>query len=65
LLEIKNTEVFCIERSFLASGNPMTTGEIQTTRPLGKAELEIIGKRVKSLGTSKSGEGHDNFLSGF
>ena len=31
MLEIKNTEVFGLERSLQASGNPMSIGEIDTS----------------------------------
>lgn len=62
MLEIKNTEVYGIERSILASGNPMSVGEINTTYNGYIADKDY--NRVKKLGTAERGSGHDNFLSG-
>jgi len=69
MLEIKNTEVFGLERSLQASGNPHSIGDIDTsTRNYALIGKEHTGnsdfKRGKSLGKSPIGSGHDNFLSG-
>jgi len=64
MLEIKNTEVFGLERSMLASGNPMSIGEINTT--LAKCE-SVSTKRIdtcKKLGSVELGSGHDHYLLG-
>lgn len=61
MLEIKNVEVFGVNRAFLASGNAMTTGEINT------ASRYVTGKdikRVQKLGPAKPGSAHDSFLKG-
>ena len=61
MLEIKNVEVFGVNRAFLASGNAMTTGEIDT------ASRYVTGKdikRVQKLGSAKPGSAHDSFLKG-
>jgi hypothetical protein len=60
--------VFGLERSLLASGNPMSIGEINT-KDVGMyyASTEENEKHVtrgKKLGSAKQGSGHDNFLSG-
>lgn len=69
MLTIKNTEVFGLERAIKASGNPMTIGEIDTISTMtteqyfdGDENRDSI--RAKKLGSTKSGEGHDNFLKG-
>jgi hypothetical protein len=71
MLEIKNTEVFGLERSLQASGNPMSIGEIDTSNRnytlIGSewaAHLNPDFKRGKKLGSALIGSGHDNFLSG-
>lgn len=61
MLEIKNTEVFGLERAIKASGNPMTVGEINTTNI---GELDSHMNRAKKLGGVDRGTGHDNFLKG-
>ena len=61
MLEIKNVEVFGVNRAFIASGNAMTTGEIDT------ASKYVTGKdikRVQKLGPAKPGSAHDSFLKG-
>jgi hypothetical protein len=64
MLEIYNVEVLGLERSFNASGNPMTTGKIDTTGKLNMDDIFSRTKRVKTLGSAESGSGHDNFLKG-
>jgi len=55
---IRNTVVYGLERAVKASGNPMRTvideGEI----------TDADFRRARNLGTTKSGEGHDNYLKG-
>lgn len=60
MLEIKNIQVFSLERSSIAAGNSMTVGEINTLRQFGKNDEE----RFIKLGKTASGCGHDNFLKG-
>ncbi len=65
MLEIKNVEVVGLERSLLASGNPMKIGEINT-KPVDEdlgPQVEVL-ERGNRLGSAKQGSGHDNFLSG-
>ena len=61
MLEIKNIQVFGLERSFKASGNPMKLGEINTT--INESISSDIDRAYK-LGSSLSGSGHDNFMKG-
>lgn len=63
MLEIKNTEVFGLYRALVASGNPMTVGEINTSNVYNYTRPENL-LRGQKLGRAKSGSGHDNFLSG-
>lgn len=63
MLEIRNVEVFGLDRACLASGNPMTVGEINTTDKT-LTTGESVWKRVKNLGSVKPSSGHDNFLKG-
>lgn len=60
MVEIKNIEVFNLDRATIAAGNPMSIGEIDTLRPI----TEQDKKRFFNLGRAASGSGHDNFLSG-
>lgn len=55
---IRNTSVYGLERAVKASGNPMRTviDDSETT--------ELDFKRARTLGNTKSGEGHDNYLKG-
>jgi hypothetical protein len=71
MLEIKNWEVCGLERSIVASGNPMTIGDIDTASACIEAEQAENGtfnvkgtKRSIKLGSAPQGSGHDNFLSG-
>jgi len=69
MLEIKNVEIYGLERSLCASGNPMSVGEINTKSSRYDPYKNIsnwdqIIKRSKSLGSAKSGSGHDNYLKG-
>lgn len=55
---ISNVSVYGLERAIKASGNPMRTAI---------DESEVTDKDIKraiALGSSKGGEGHDNFLKG-
>jgi len=63
MLEIKNVEVFCLDRALLASGNPMTVGPINTTER-SFTTGEAVRRRGVQLASAKQGSGHDNFLSG-
>lgn len=63
MLTIKGVQVFGIERSLIASGNPMTVGEINTLR----TDVELVDSdinRGRRLGGVPTGTGHDNFLKG-
>ena len=62
MLEIKNTEVYGLERSIMASGNPMSVGEINTVY-IGEISRKEHDRAI-SLGSAERGSGHDNFLSG-
>lgn len=69
MLTIKNTEVFGLERAIKASGNPITVGEINTisimtTEQYYNGDENKDSIRAKKLGSTESGEGHDNFLKG-
>lgn len=55
---ITNTSVMGIDRAIKASGNPMRV-EIDTS-PVTEKDL----KRARRLGTTRGGEGHDNYLKG-
>lgn len=68
MLQVKNWEVAFLERSIIASGNPMTVGDIDT-RYNEKDEVSVKkyqdGKgRGTKLGSVEKGSGHDNFLCG-
>lgn len=63
MLEIKNVEVHGLDRACIASGNPMTVGEINTTDRAGTTGESVLA-RCKKLGGAKAGSGHDNFLKG-
>lgn len=60
MLEIKNIEVFNLDRACVSAGNPMSIGEIDTLKPIEEQDK----KRFLNLGRAVSGSGHDNFLSG-
>jgi hypothetical protein len=67
MLLINNVEIFGLERSIKASGNPMTVGEIHTqVRDHHSIDVPTNNdnERAKTLGKAKSGSGHDNFLKG-
>lgn len=61
MLTIKNTEVLGLERALLASGNPMTVGEIDTSK---KELSDKDNKRAKALGSNPVGSAHDHYLMG-
>jgi len=63
MLEIKNTEVFGLDRAILASGNAMTTGEINTSDKSDWVRPENLVRGYK-LGKAPVGSGHDHFLLG-
>lgn len=56
--QIINTEVYGVEKSLKASGNPMRTSFDRD------AVNEKDMKRAMRLGSTRNGEGHDNFLKG-
>lgn len=58
--KIENTEVYGINKSIIASGNAMRTEMDDNTTDYTDKDY----KRACNLGTTKSGEGHDNFLNG-
>lgn len=60
MLQIRNIEVYGLDKSIVASGNPMSTGEINSSRQFEMNDLE----RIKRLGMALSGSGHDNALKG-
>lgn len=63
MLEIKNTEVFNLERAMIASGNAMTTGPIDTrTEAVGLLSPHYT--RGMKLGKATQGTAHDHYLSG-
>lgn len=55
---IKNTSVYGLDRAVKASGNPMRT--VIDDSEVTDADF----RRAMKLGTTKSGEGHDNYLKG-
>ncbi len=55
---IKNTSIYGLDRAVKASGNPMRT--IIDDSEVTEADF----RRAVKLGTTKSGEGHDNYLKG-
>jgi len=57
--QINNTSVYGIDKAIKASGNPMRT-EIDN----GDVTEKDVTRAVK-LGSTRNGEGHDNFLKGF
>lgn len=59
-MEIKNTQVFGLERSLIAAGNPMVVGDINTDKAFSDKDIE----RAKKLCKQATGSGHVNFLSG-
>ena len=58
--KIENTEVYGASKSIIASGNAMRTEMSDNTA--GFTEKDF--KRAINLGNTKSGEGHDQFLTG-
>lgn len=65
MLEIRNTQVYGLERSLLAAGNAMSVGEINTIpvdEDLGPRTEEV--ERGERLGKVPLGTGHDHFLLG-
>lgn len=58
--KIENTVVYGIEKSVIASGNPMRT---KMKNNCGEMDLKDI-KRAKTLGNVEIGSGHDQFLTG-
>lgn len=58
--KIENTEVYGLNKAIIASGNAMRTVMDDNTADYTEKDL----KRAINLGTTNSGEGHDNFLNG-
>ena len=61
--KIEHTEVYGLNKSIIASGNAMRTEMDDNTNPLIKDFKKHFDRSCK-LGTTKCGEGHDNFLNG-
>ena len=57
---IENTEVYGVNKSIIASGNPMRTLMVDNTLKYTDKDL----KRAIALGTTRVGEGHDQLLTG-
>lgn len=57
MLEIKNTQIYGLEKSTYVAGYPM-----QVEEP--KNDFEFNEKRASKLGSVQPGTGHDTFLSG-
>ena len=57
---IENTEVYGVNKSIIASGNPMRTLMVDNTIKYIDKDL----KRAIALGTTRVGEGHDQLLTG-
>ena len=60
MLEVKNIEVFGLDRSLKAAGNSYSIGEINTSESL--VDNDMV--RGSKLGHCKPGSGHDCFLQG-
>lgn len=60
MLEIKNIEIFGLERSLKAAGNSYSIGEINTVEEITDKDYN----RGSRLGHCKVGSGHDSFLHG-
>lgn len=60
MLEVKNWEVWGLERAVKASGNAMTTGEIDTR--IDNEDKDI--RRATKLGSNPVGSAHDHYLLG-
>lgn len=58
--KIEKTNVYGLNKSIIASGNAMRTTMQDNELEANEKDL----KRAINLGTTKSGEGHDNFLNG-
>lgn len=58
--KIEKTVVYGLNKSIIASGNAMRTTMQDNELEANEKDL----KRATNLGTTKSGEGHDNFLNG-
>ena len=61
MVEIKNVQVYGLEKSFKVSGYPMSIGDPDD---IPEQSMEDMLKRAKTLGSAISGSGHDNFLKG-
>lgn len=58
--KIENTNVYGLDKSLIASGNPLRVQMDDNTMSATDSDL----KRAVKLGTSGTGEGHDQFLTG-
>jgi hypothetical protein len=58
--KIEHTEIYGLNKAMIASGNPMRTEMSDNTREPSTKDLS----RSIALGTTKSGEGHDQYLTG-
>lgn len=62
MLTIRNTEVHGLERALRASGNAMTSGDIDTTHDMQAASKALA--RGMALGANPAGSAHDHYLCG-
>lgn len=60
--KIENTQIYGLTKSIIASGNAMRVEIDNTTLDVQEGDKHF--KRACSLGSTKSGEGHDQFLTG-
>jgi hypothetical protein len=65
MVEVKNAEVFGIDRALNAKGNSFNVGEIDTTLPFDKSEENKQWKVAKTLGSNMMPhQSHDAFIKG-
>lgn len=65
MLEIKNVDVYGLEKSLKRSGYPMQVGDLENfPEVIDPQTINDDIKRGKKLGKVKTGTGHDNFLKG-
>lgn len=65
MLEVKNVEVFGLDRAINAISNSYTTGEINTSYPAGISEVSRQYKVAKTLGSNiECHQSHDAYLKG-
>ena len=65
MVEIKNIEVFGLDRALNAKGNSFSVGDIDTLTPFDKSDSNRQWKIAKTLGSNKEPhQSHDAFLKG-